>query len=167
MTYGVKAHKFKINKVFYRVIMIKGYSIKPLSQEEKLSFPSEIKLKLESPFVDARGSIQPLVDVSMESCVLIHSKKGSQRANHFHRTDWHYCYVLAGEIEYYSREVGSDFPPQITRISKGEMFFTGPMVEHTMVFLEDTDFLTFGRNSRAQEVYEADIVRIPSLVEPS
>ena len=167
MTYGVKAHKFKINKVFYRVIMIKGYSIKPLSQEEKLSFPSEIKLKLESPFVDARGSIQPLVDVSMESCVLSHSKKGSQRANDFHRTDWHYCYVLAGEIEYYSREVGSDSPPQITRISKGEMFFTGPMVEHTMVFLEDTDFLTFGRNSRAQEVYEADIVRIPSLVEPS
>ena len=167
MTYGVKAHKFKINKVFYRVIMIKGYSIKPLSQEEKLSFPSEIKLKLESPFVDARGWIQPLVDVSMESCVLIHSKKGSQRANHFHQTDWHYCYVLSGEIEYYSREVGSDSPPQITKISKGEMFFTGPMEEHTMLFLEDTEFLTFGRNSRAQEVYEADIVRIPSLVKSS
>ena len=147
--------------------MTKDYLIKPLSQDEKLSFPREIKIKLESSFADERGWIQPLVDVSMESCVLIHSKKGSQRANHFHQTDWHYCYVLSGEIEYYSREVGSDSPPQVTKISKGEMFFTGPMEEHTMLFLEDTEFLTFGRNSRAQEVYEADIVRIPSLVKSS
>ena len=147
--------------------MTKDYLIKPLSQDEKLSFPREIKIKLESSFADDRGWIQPLVDVSMESCVLIHSKKGSQRANHFHQTDWHYCYVLSGEIEYYSREVGSDSPPQVTKISKGEMFFTGPMEEHTMLFLEDTEFLTFGRNSRAQEVYEADIVRIPSLVKSS
>jgi dTDP-4-dehydrorhamnose 3,5-epimerase-like enzyme len=147
--------------------MTKDYLIRPLSQDEKLSFPREIKIKLESSFADDRGWIQPLVDVSMESCVLIHSKKGSQRANHFHQTDWHYCYVLSGEIEYYSREVGSDSPPQVTRISKGEMFFTGPMEEHTMLFLEDTEFLTFGRNSRAQEVYEADIVRIPSLVKSS
>ena len=147
--------------------MTKDYLIKPLSQDEKLSFPREIKIKLESSFADDRGWIQPLVDVSMESCVLIHSKKGSQRANHFHQTDWHYCYVLSGEIEYYSRDVGSDSPPQVTKISKGEMFFTGPMEEHTMLFLEDTEFLTFGRNSRAQEVYEADIVRIPSLVKSS
>ncbi len=147
--------------------MTKDYLIKPLSQDEKLSFPREIKIKLESSFADDRGWIQPLVDFSMESCVLIHSKKGSQRANHFHQTDWHYCYVLSGEIEYYSRDVGSDSPPQVTKISKGEMFFTGPMEEHTMLFLEDTEFLTFGRNSRAQEVYEADIVRIPSLVKSS
>lgn len=147
--------------------MTKRYVIKPLTEEEKLSFPSEIKIKLESPFVDARGLIQPLVDVSMESCVLIHSKKGTERANHYHQTDWHYCYVLSGEIEYYSRQVGSDSPPKITKISKGDMFFTGPMEEHTMLFLEDTEFLTFGRNSRSQEVYEADIIRIPSLVEPS
>lgn len=147
--------------------MTKDYLIKPLSQDEKLSLPREIKIKLESSFADDRGWIQPLVDVSMESCVLIHSKKGSQRANHFHQTDWHYCYVLSGEIEYYSREVGSDSPPQVTKISKGEMFFTGPMEEHTMLFLEDTEFLTFGRNSRAQEVYEADIVRVPSLVKSS
>ena len=147
--------------------MTKDYLIKPLSQDEKLSFPREIKIKLESSFADERGWIQPLVDVSMESCVLIHSKKGSQRANHFHQTDWHYCYVLSGEIEYYSREAGSDSPPQVTKIIKGEMFFTGPMEEHTMLFLEDTEFLTFGRNSRAQEVYEADIVRIPSLVKSS
>ena len=41
--------------------------------------------------------------------------------------------------------------------------FTGPMLDHAMVFTKDTSFLTFGRNSRAQEVYEADVVRIPHL----
>jgi hypothetical protein len=43
------------------------------------------------------------------------------------------------------------------------MFFTPPLVDHVMVFGEDTSFLTFGRNSRSQEVYEADVVRIPPL----
>ncbi len=34
------------------------------------------------------------------------------------------------------------------------------MVDHSMVFLEDTIFLTLGRNSRSQEVYEKDVERI-------
>ena len=35
-----------------------------------------------------------------------------------------------------------------------------------MFFPEDTVFLAFGRNSRAQEVYEADVVRVESLLKP-
>jgi hypothetical protein len=34
------------------------------------------------------------------------------------------------------------------------------MVEHAMCFPEDTAFVCLGRNSRAQEVYEADVVRV-------
>ena len=103
------------------------------------------------------------VDQRMESCVLIESKAGTQRANHYHRTDWHYCYVLDGEIHYYERPHGSAEAATKYVITKGQLFFTGPMLDHTMVFTKDTAFLTWGRNSRAQEVYEADIVRIPSL----
>jgi quercetin dioxygenase-like cupin family protein len=95
--------------------------------------------------------------------VLISSQKGSVRANHYHRTDWHYCYVLSGEIEYHHRPTGSSEKPQKETIRKGELFFTGPMVDHAMVFTQDTVFLTLGRNSRAQEVYEADVVRIPPI----
>ena len=47
-----------------------------------------------SSFDDERGSIQPLVDMDMKSSVLISSNTGSVRANHYHKTDWHYCYVL-------------------------------------------------------------------------
>lgn len=141
-------------------------SIRPLTDEERATFPKTVIVELEKPFVDDRGEIQPLVDVTMESCVLIRSKKGTVRANHYHQTDWHYCYVLEGEIEYYERPTGSDEAPTMTLIKKGQMFFTGPGLDHSMVFTQDSVFLTFGRNSRAQEVYEADVVRIPPLNPP-
>ena len=138
--------------------------IKPLTDEEKASWPNGVVVPLEEPFADDRGAIQPLVDADMKSCVLITSKKGTVRANHYHKTDWHYCYVLSGSIEYYHRPHGSDGEPEMVLIKTGQLFFTPPMVDHTMVFPEDTAFLTLGRNSRKQEVYEADVERI-ELVE--
>ena len=137
--------------------------IDPLTEAEPNALPGTVRVVLEEPFADARGEILPLVDVPMKSCVLISSKKGSVRANHYHRTDWHYCYVLSGRIDYYHRAAGAKTPPEKVTIGAGEMFFTGPMVEHAMVFAEDTVFLTFGRNSRAQEVYEADVVRVDPI----
>ena len=138
--------------------------IKPLTEEEKASWPDDVIVPLEEPFADHRGAIQPLVDADMKSCVLITSKKDTVRANHYHNTDWHYCYVLSGSIEYYHRPHGSDDQPKMVLIETGKLFFTPPLVDHTMVFPEDTAFLTFGRNSRKQEVYEADVERI-ELVE--
>ncbi len=137
--------------------------IKPTTDEEKASWPKVVKVTLEKSFDDARGEIQPLVDVTMESCVLITSKKGSVRANHYHKTDWHYCYVLSGEIDYYHRPTGLDIAPEKVTVHAGELFFTPPMVDHAMVFVSDTVFLTLGRNSREQAVYEADVVRIPPI----
>jgi len=137
--------------------------IQPVTEGERASWPKTVIVPLATAFADERGTIQPLVDVRMESCVLIESKAGTQRANHYHRTDWHYCYVLDGEIHYYERPHGSAEAATKYVITKGQLFFTGPMLDHTMVFAKDTAFLTWGRNSRAQEVYEADIVRIPSL----
>ena len=135
----------------------------PVTDEERREWPQSVVVPLPSAFADARGEILPLVDVPMKSCVLISSKKGSVRANHYHRTDWHYCYVLSGCIDYYHRAVGAKAPPQKVTIGAGQMFFTGPMIEHAMVFAEDTVFLAFGRNSRAQEVYEADVVRVDPI----
>lgn len=141
-------------------------TIRPVTDQERESWPKSVIVQLESSFVDLRGGIQPLVDLPMESCVLIESKKGTVRANHYHRTDWHFCYVLFGQIDYYHRPTGSAAKPEKVTIRKSQMFFTPPLVDHAMVFTEDTAFLTFGRNSRSQEVYEADVVRIPPI-EPS
>ena len=137
--------------------------IVPVTEEERARWPREVIVPLHPPYADARGAIQPLVDMDMKSCVLISSKAGSVRANHYHRTDWHFCYVLSGRIEYYHRPVGSTAAPAHATVHAGQLFFTPPMAEHAMVFPEDTVFLTLGRNSREQEVYEEDVVRIDPI----
>lgn len=139
-------------------------SIAPVTDAEKTQWPREVVVHMEKPHVDERGEIQPLVDLPMKSCVLIHSRAGTVRANHYHKTDWHFCYVLSGRIEYWHRPVGSKERPRKVVVKEGQTFFTPPLVEHAMVFPVDTSFLTLGRNSRAQEVYEADVVRVPNIV---
>ena len=134
--------------------------IDPLTQDEQETWPKEPFVALEKPFVDDRGAIQPLVDMMMKSAVLISSVKGAFRANHYHKTDWHYCYVLEGSIEYFHRPTGSDAEPEILIVKEGQMVFTPPMVDHGMKFPEDTKFLTLSRNPRDQASYEADVVRI-------
>jgi dTDP-4-dehydrorhamnose 3,5-epimerase-like enzyme len=129
------------------------------------SWPKEVIVPLPKPFIDSRGAIQPLVDTTMRSALIITSKKGTVRANHYHKTDWHYCYVLSGSIEYYHRPQGSKTNPERIIIEKGQQFFTPPMVEHAMVFPEDTTFLTLSYNKRDQKAYEEDLVRV-ELVKP-
>ena len=134
--------------------------IVPITEEEIANWPAHGVVKLENPFADVRGKIQPLVDVMMRSAVLIESKAGSLRANHYHKTDWHYCYVLSGTIEYIHRPTGSNKEPETIIVDKGEMVFTPPMIDHAMKFPVDTVFLTLSRNPRDQETYEADVVRV-------
>jgi len=138
--------------------------IEPVTEEEKAQWPKSVIVDTETPFSDSRGSILPLVDLDMKSAVLIDSKKGTVRANHYHKTDWHFCLVISGSIEYSHRPHGSSEEPEKVIVKTGQLFFTPPMVDHAMFFLEDTVFLTLGRNSRRQEVYEADVERI-QLVE--
>ena len=128
-----------------------SFKITPLTEEEMKAWPKHPLVNLEKPFVDLRGSIQPLVDSIMKSAVMIHSKAGSLRANHYHKTDWHYCYVISGKIKYYYKELNSDKGPELLIVEKGNMVFTPPLVEHCMKFPEDTLFLTLSRNPRDQE----------------
>ena len=140
--------------------------IPPLTEEEMKAWPKNPLVNLEKPFVDLRGSIQPLVDSIMKSAVMIHSKAGSLRANHYHKTDWHYCYVISGKIEYYYKDLNSDKTVELLIVEKGNMFFTPPLVEHCMKLPEDTLFLTLSRNPRDQETYELDVIRT-NLIDPS
>ena len=140
--------------------------IAPLTEEEIKDWPKHPLVNLEKPFVDLRGSIQPLVDSIMKSAVMIQSKAGSLRANHYHKTDWHYCYVISGKINYYYKELNSDKAPELLIVEKGNMVFTPPLVEHCMKFPEDTLFLTLSRNPRDQETYELDVIRT-NLIDPS
>ena len=134
--------------------------ITPVSDEEMATWPAHGVVKLERPFVDSRGSIKPLVDIMMKSATLIESKAGSLRANHYHKTDWHFCYIISGKIEYSHRPTGSNQKAETIIVKKGEMIFTPPMHDHGMKFPVDTVFVTLSRNPRDQASYEADVVRV-------
>jgi mannose-6-phosphate isomerase-like protein (cupin superfamily) len=134
--------------------------IDPVTEEEKKLWPRSSLVPLARPFVDVRGLIQPLVDMKMKSAVLIESKKDSLRANHYHLTDWHFCYVLSGRMEYHYRPHGSAAKPSRVIVEEGQMVFTPPMEDHAMTFSVDTVFLTLSRNPRDQATYEADVRRI-------
>lgn len=130
---------------------------------ERHLWPKEPLVTLEEAFADERGKIQPLVEMLMRSAVLIDSAKDALRANHYHKTDWHFCYVLRGAIDYYHRPFGDKNPPQRILVPEGKMVFTPPMVEHAMKFPERTQFLTLSRNPRDQKSYEDDVVRVELL----
>ena len=140
-------------------------NIDPLTDEEMKNWPINPLVDMEKPFVDVRGSIQPLVDSLMKSAVMIESKAGSLRANHYHKTDWHYCYVISGKIEYYYKQLNSNEKPELIVVEKGHMIFTPPLVEHCMKFPVDTLFLTLSRNPRDQKTYESDVIRV-NLIDP-
>lgn len=120
---------------------------------------------LDPVHADARGAIQCLVNLPTQNVSLISSKAGTLRSNHYHRTDWHYMYVLSGKFEYYYRPTGSNATPTKLVLTKGQMIFTPPMEDHATVFLEDTDLVVMSKNPRDQAAYEADVVRI-ELIDP-
>lgn len=120
----------------------------------------EILVPLERPIIDARGSIQPLVERAMRSALLISSVKGAVRANHYHKSDWHYCYMISGAMEYFHRPTGKKGEADILVVKAGQMVFTPPMVDHAMRFTKDSVWLTLSRNSRDQKAYESDVVRV-------
>lgn len=112
-------------------------------------------------FTDDRGAIDTIVEGHAFSSVLkITSKKGAIRANHYHKEDYHFCVLESGKMEYYERPVGDQGKPTCVTITPGQVFYTKPMVEHAMKFLEDSVFWCFSKKSRKQENYESDTVRV-------
>jgi hypothetical protein len=67
-------------------------------------------------------------------------------------------------MRYYHRPVGSKRKPLCREIQAGYLYYTPPMVEHTMHFLEDSVFFVFSRNSREMASYDADTVHFPSMI---
>jgi oxalate decarboxylase/phosphoglucose isomerase-like protein (cupin superfamily) len=134
--------------------------------DEASMWPAQVRVELEAPHADERGSIQSLVNFPMKNLSLISSKKGTVRSNHYHVTDWHYMYVLSGSFDYYYRPTGSGEQPRVIRVKAGEMVFTPPMEDHATVFLEDTQLLAMSRNPRDQASYESDVRRV-TLIDPA
>jgi dTDP-4-dehydrorhamnose 3,5-epimerase-like enzyme len=132
-------------------------------------FPDDPVVPVDNIHKSAKGDILNLVfhrgDETRPSGVeIVQSKKWSLRSNHYHKTDWHYMYVLDGEVVYFwrqARPTAGDLPRiQFRKFGRGEMMFTPPMVEHTTLFTEDTRLLVVSRYVRDAASHEADLVRV-------
>ncbi len=118
-------------------------------------------------FVDERGEIIKVLDdgkTVIRSVLLITCKKGSIRANHYHKKDSHFSYLLSGRMEYTEQPVDSSGKPygkkETVVLEAGDMVYSAPMVIHAMKFLEDSAFLALATESRHQSAYEEDLVRV-------
>lgn len=117
-------------------------------------------------FTDVRGAITKILDngTAIKSILLIMCEPGAVRANHYHKKDSHYAYLLSGKMEYSEKPMAGG-EMQTVILSAGDMVFTPPEMIHAMRFLEPSVFLTLATESRSQEDYEADTVRI-ELIKP-
>jgi quercetin dioxygenase-like cupin family protein len=119
--------------------------------------------KVKPFFADERGEMFHLLDkkTPITSVLLITSRKGAIRANHYHKKDTHYSYLLSGSMEYTYRDLGGkNTKKKSVIIKKGEIVETPPMTEHAMRFLEDSVFLALTTEERDQKKYEKDTVRV-------
>lgn len=111
--------------------------------------------------VDARGSITLVLEgrIRVRGVLLVRSKAGSVRGNHYHRKDSHYAYLLSGKMRYIQKPArGGHAGSAVLRA--GDMVYTPPRTVHAMRFLEDTVFLAFATRPRGPKEYEADTVRV-------
>jgi len=118
--------------------------------------------KIKPFFIDDRGEMSHLIEdkVKIVSAILISSKKGSIRANHYHKKDSHYSYLLEGEMEYTYKNLKSKTVKKHTIIvKKGEMIYTPPMTAHAMEFTKDSVFIAFATEPRGHNDYEEDLAR--------
>ena len=109
-------------------------------------------------FKDKRGSCKKFLKVNSPH-VLRCIQKGTTRANHYHKKDKHFMYIISGELLYsYKDEKNSKV--KIKKMKKGDLFFTPAMQEHMAFFLKKTHFLAFKYKKRTQFDYEKDLIRV-------
>ena len=108
---------------------------------------------------DERGRILSIVDHPIKNVSIIDSNPNSMRSNHFHHKDFHFMYVLCGEIDYFFKPVGSDNVTYL-KIKEGESIFTPNNEIHSCHFPKHTRLVVSSGFPRDQDTYEADTVRV-------
>lgn len=111
-------------------------------------------------FKDERGYLLKILDKGFSSCIEIFSKKGSIRANHYHKKDEHFCYILKGEILFFYRNRIKGSKLNYKVMKKGDLFFTTYDQDHLAYFLKTTHFLSYSSRKRSKFDYENDLVRL-------
>ena len=108
--------------------------------------------------VDARGAITNIFEGRIEHIALITSKKGSVRANHYHKEDHQYIYLVSGAYESHCCDVHRPEKKQILKVRPGDIVYTPPLTAHAQRFTEDSVFLALSTRQREHGKYEDDTI---------
>jgi oxalate decarboxylase/phosphoglucose isomerase-like protein (cupin superfamily) len=111
---------------------------------------------------DDRGEILSVVDETVQNVSIITSNAGSIRSNHWHHKDFHFMYILEGEIDYFYKDVDSG-DIKYLKVRKGDNIFTPDNELHATYFPVKTVMVVSSKYPRDQETYERDTVREPLI----
>lgn len=116
-------------------------------------------------FTDARGDIIDVFEGPVHHTGIITFVEGAIRANHYHRLQTQYTYVLNGSIELRTRPAEDDAAETQTVIMEPGTFATvPPNTIHAYRAVTPASMLCLTTLPRgSDEAYEADTVRVPSL----
>lgn len=113
---------------------------------------------IDPAFRDARGDISNVFEGRIEHIALITSKKGSVRANHYHKEDLQYIYLVSGAYDSISCDIRHPEKKQVLKVRPGDIVETPPMTAHAQKFTEDSVFLALSTRQREEGKYESDTV---------
>ena len=108
---------------------------------------------------DERGRILSIVDHNIKNVSIIETFPNSMRSNHFHHKDFHFMYILEGEIDYFFKPLDSD-EISYFKIEAGMTIFTPNNEIHSCHFPVNTKMVVSSGFPRDQKTYEADTVRV-------
>ena len=116
--------------------------------------------RLKIAHADARGSIRDILDnVPLNSITILTSKKGVIRGNHYHKKTVQWTYLLSGSVRYFARPVKGG-QTRSAVLKPGDLAVSLPWEAHTVVALEDCEFLAIAKGPRHGKNYEADTFRL-------
>ena len=125
-----------------------------------MEIKNKFKFKIGKTFKDKRGWLKKILDGNFSSCIEVYSKKGTIRANHYHKKDKHFIYIISGEILYFRKDLKKNAKTKVTLMKKNDLFFTPMMQEHMAYFTKNTHFLAFSTRKRTKFDYEKDLIRV-------
>lgn len=121
-------------------------------------------------FVDARGEIHNLFEGHLGHVAMITSKKGTVRANHYHKKDHQFIYLVSGAFESHSVDTRDTSKRLVLYVKPGDIVETPTLIAHAQKFTEDSVFLAFTTLERESGKYEEDTIAyqvIEGYINPS
>ncbi len=107
---------------------------------------------------DSRGYFNSLLDDNIKNISYLFSEKNTIRSNHYHLKDYHYIYVINGNIHYFYKKINSKNTNYLY-VNKGETIFTPPLELHATYFSHNTTMIVANNMPRKKSTYESDLVR--------